>query len=250
MQDATKPIGRIVTGAVAVVALIVAFGATKPVSLPALGDPHLDVVPRTAAEAARIAAVTAPPASFDAPQGFEARSAGAATSFARLNTHAFSQASANMAFERELDFKVGHGLFKKLWVAAPASTRASDGLGPLYNARSCQRCHLKDGRGHPPAGPGDTAVSMVFALSVPGGTAGPIPGTHPDQPHPLYGSQLHDFSIPGVPAEGRIAVDWTEEVVALSGGETAVLRRPAWRIDDPAYGMPEPGLMLSPRVAP
>ena len=35
----------------------------------------------------------------------------------------------------------------------PSSTKSSDGLGPLYNARACQSCHLKDGRGHPPRGP-------------------------------------------------------------------------------------------------
>ena len=53
-----------------------------------------------------------------------------------------------MPFEREMDFKLGNALFRKTWVAAPASTLASDGLGPLYNARACQDCHLKDGRGH------------------------------------------------------------------------------------------------------
>ena len=72
-----------------------------------------------------------------------------------------------MSFERELDFKVGNGLFRKLWVTAPSSTRVSDGLGPLFNARSCQSCHLKDGRGHPPTGPDDPAVGMFLRLSVP-----------------------------------------------------------------------------------
>ena len=38
-------------------------------------------------------------------------------------------ASANMSFERELDFKVGNGLFRKLWVTAPASTRCRTGSG-------------------------------------------------------------------------------------------------------------------------
>ena len=50
-------------------------------------------------------------------------------------------------FAQQLDFKVGDGIFRKQWVSAPSSTKSSDGLGPLYNARSCQSCHLKDGRG-------------------------------------------------------------------------------------------------------
>ena len=85
---------------------------------------------------------------FTQPEAGEQLPGGSATHLKRINRDAFSHASANMAFERELDFKVGNGFFKRLWVTAPASTQSADGLGPLYNARSCQRCHLKDGRGH------------------------------------------------------------------------------------------------------
>jgi CxxC motif-containing protein (DUF1111 family) len=66
------------------------------------------------------------------------------------NANAFSASSGNMDFKRELDFKIGNAIFRKNWVSAPASTDASDGLGPLFNSRACQNCHLKDGRGHPP----------------------------------------------------------------------------------------------------
>ena len=55
-----------------------------------------------------------------------------------------------MGLAKELDFKLGNAIFRKFWVSAPSSTKSSDGLGPLYNARACQSCHLKDGRGHPP----------------------------------------------------------------------------------------------------
>ena len=40
------------------------------------------------------------------------------------------------------------------------STQAADGIGPLFNARACQSCHTRDGRGHPPEGPDDDAVSF------------------------------------------------------------------------------------------
>jgi len=97
----------------------------------AADDAHLAVAPRTAAEAARVASATAPPAGFNAPEPFEANPGGAATSRRRPDANAFSYPSATLDFADELDFKVGNGLFKKLWVSAPASTRASDGLGPL-----------------------------------------------------------------------------------------------------------------------
>ena len=99
-------------------------------ALPPFGDEHLSVVPRTAGEAARIARVIGPAESFEAAEPFEINQGGAATSTRHVNRDAFSHASANMPFERELDFKVGNGLFRKLWVSAPSSTAASDGLGP------------------------------------------------------------------------------------------------------------------------
>ncbi|MEX0284702.1 MAG: thiol oxidoreductase, partial [Paracoccaceae bacterium] len=44
-----------------------------------LDEPHLNIIPRTEAEAARVAAATALATTFDAPQAFEENSAGAAT---------------------------------------------------------------------------------------------------------------------------------------------------------------------------
>src|SRR5690606_33387276 len=46
-----------------------------------------------------------------------------------------------------LDPAAGKALFERNWVPAPASTAASDGLGPYYNARSCEACHPKGGAG-------------------------------------------------------------------------------------------------------
>src|SRR5690606_730027 len=150
------------------------------------------------------------PAAFDPAEGHPG---GEATSLGSTdNTNAFSHSSANMGFARELDFKIGNAIFRKLWVSAPASTKSSDGLGPLYNARSCQTCHLKDGRGHPPNGnwPDDNAVSMLLRLSIP-------PQTDADRellasgrasviPEPTYGTQLQDLAIAGHKGEGHVHI--------------------------------------------
>lgn len=240
------------------------FLACLPAALPAgqaesppwtgLGDPHLDVIPRTDAERARIDAVTALPTDFSAPWPFEQNAGGAQTVRARDTADAFSQPAANLTFAQELDFRVGNGMFRRIWVSAPASTLASDGLGPLYNARSCQRCHIKDGRGHPPEGPDDTAVSMFLRISVPAPdiakTAGYIAGTHATAPDPVYGGQLQDFSLPGHAPEARMRIDYAEIAVPLSGGEVATLRHPTYTAADPGYGPLHPDAMLSPRVAP
>ena len=218
-----------------------------------LDEPHLRIVPRTGAEQERIDKALAAPEDFSKPQPFEEMSAGAATVRPRDNPDAFSQPSGNMPFADELDFKVGNGLFRKLWVSSPSSTLASDGLGPLFNARSCQRCHLKDGRGHPPEGPEDSAVSMFLRVSIPGGEAqamAEIEDYISTRPEPTYGAQLQDFSLPGQKAEYRLKVTYEEREVALSGGETARLRVPTYEAADLGYGPLHPDAMLSPRVAP
>ena len=53
-------------------------------------DPQLHLIPRTAAEVARIAAVTRPTTDFSAPERFEDRPAGAASVRARTTADAFS----------------------------------------------------------------------------------------------------------------------------------------------------------------
>ncbi|MEM8978240.1 MAG: di-heme oxidoredictase family protein [Pseudomonadota bacterium] len=217
----------------------------------ALEDLHLNVTPRTSEEASRIAGVVQPTSDFSRPERFEANQAGSATVRPRDTSNAFSQASGNISFERELDFKVGNGLFKKLWVSSPSSTLASDGLGPLYNARSCQRCHLKDGRGHPPSGPDDTLVSMLMRVSIPGGPDIPeIQDYLASLPEPTYGHQIQDFGIAGHATEARVEISYEETEIALSGGETAHLRKPTYRLTDLGYGPTHSEMMISPRIAP
>ena len=191
---------------------------------------------------------------FSQPEPGEALPGGAATHHKKINANAFSHASANMSFEREMNFKIGNGFFRRLWVSAPASTQAADGLGPLYNARSCQRCHLKDGRGHPPAGADDNAVSMFLRIDIPpqNDEQRRLLAAHRvnNIPDPTYGTQLQDFAIAGHKAEYRLAIDYTEVPVTLADGSVVSLRAPRYRADDLGYGPLHPQARLSPRVAP
>ncbi|MGO7902708.1 di-heme oxidoredictase family protein, partial [Rhizobium ruizarguesonis] len=78
---------------------------------------------------------------FSKAEQYEAMQAGATTSIDPVTEDSFSHISANIPFEEEENFKLGNALFRKLWVSTPSSTQASDGLGPLFNARSCMSCH-------------------------------------------------------------------------------------------------------------
>lgn len=206
-----------------------------------------------ASERKRILETIRPAQSFDRPEPYERRPAGAATVFEMQNRNAFSHSSANMAFERELNFKVGNGIFKKIWVSSPSSTLSSDGLGPLFNARACQRCHLKDGRGRPPA-PGEKSETMVMKLSIPPRNSDEQATLLKHQissiPEPIYGNQLQNFSVQGVRSEGEITVTYEEIPIVLGDGEMVSLRQPTYRVTDLQYGDLHPDAMTSPRVAP
>lgn len=204
-------------------------------------------------DADRIAAVTRPATDFSKAEPYELNPGGGATSFKPLNASAFSHPSANMSFERQLDFRVGDGIFRKLWVSAPSSTRSSDGLGPLWNARACQNCHLKDGRGRPPA-VGEAPVSMFLRLSIPprddADRATIESGRAAVIAEPTYGTQFQTFSIQGHLAEGRLEITHEEIPVALADGEVAILQKPLYALADLNYGPLHPETMISPRVAP
>ncbi|MBE7635977.1 thiol oxidoreductase [Sneathiella sp. P13V-1] len=203
---------------------------------------------------ARVEAVIRSAEQFSKPEAFENMSGGAGTHKGTPDRNAFSEHSANLSFEGQEKFKLGNGLFRKLWVSSPSSTQASDGLGPLFNARSCQRCHLKDGRGHPPTSPEDTAISMFLRLSVPPRNSEERQAIESGEkaliPEPTYGGQFQDFAIQGVPAEGRMTISYEEQSVTLEGGEVVSLRKPTYGVADLGYGPMSKDVMFSPRVAP
>jgi len=168
----------------------------------------------------------------------------------------FLHQSANMSFEKRLDFKLGEALFQRLWVTAPTRTKAADGLGPLFNSRACSGCHIRNGRGHP-VDENDSeagATSMLLRLSIPPQTTEQLrdhlDGKLATLPDPVYGGQFQDFSIPGIQAEGRVTVTYTTTDVLLAGGETVTLRNPTYEMTDLAYGPLHPDIMVSPRLAP
>lgn len=197
---------------------------------------------------------TAPAQQFLKAEPSEALAGGSTTYQGKIDRNVLSHPSANISFDKRLDFRLGDSVFRKLWVSSPSSTTASDGLGPLYNARACQQCHIRDGRGHTPEGPEDNAISMFLRLSI------PPQNSHQQQlleqgrvgtiPEPTYGNQLQDFAVTGLAAEGQMQIQWQEQTVTLADGTAVSLRRPEYSITDLNYGPLHPQTLLSPRIAP
>src|SRR5688500_10715427 len=151
-------------------------------------------------------------------------------------------ASAAQAAEDSMDIVLGKALFERLWVTAPSSTKAADGLGPLFNARACSSCHQGGGRAAVSLQEGDLPASAGLTLRVGAAKDGAL------VPHPLLGSQVQTFAVPGLKPESKLHVTFETHSETLSDGTTVELRRPRIRIDgqdtlaDLAW--------ISPRLAP
>jgi CxxC motif-containing protein (DUF1111 family) len=169
---------------------------------------------------------------------------GETTNTLLFGRNAFISPVSNILPEHEPLFYSGNSYFNQAWVEPPASTTTRDGLGPLFNARSCAACHLHDGRGQPPA-PGEDTLALLLRLSVPGAASGEAP-----LPEPRYGGQLQPYGVQGVPGEGRPVAEETVVVGAFEDGAMFELLHPRWRIEEPAYGPLSAGVEISPRVAP
>lgn len=134
-----------------------------------------------------------------------------------------------LAEDGRLDAAIGKALFERPWVPAPSSTRANDGLGPLFDARSCSACHpggarhgatALDGAGRP------DGLGLVLSLFRADG-----------QGDPVYGHRLETMTLSGVPAEGTFAV-------SVEKG------RRVPRVEVPGYGSLDPATHVSLRAAP
>lgn len=164
--------------------------------------------------------------------------------------------AGELAAATEFQRSLGGIIFRKTWVSAPASTDSSDGLGPLFNARSCNACHPRGMRGPGPRqeGAGDRGGGLVLRLSVPPLTVAEhqslADGRVLALPEPTYGVQLQTDAIQGHAAEGRLRTETRLRQVKLSDGTTVVLRHPAYHIERLGYGPMRPDTMTSPRLAP
>ncbi|WP_413786778.1 di-heme oxidoredictase family protein [Psychrobacter sp. Pi2-1] len=169
------------------------------------------------------------------------------------SAESYSKPSSNLAASRKGAFFIGNAFFKQPWVVAPASTDSRDGLGALFNVAACQSCHVKDGRGHAPMTADDDADSLLIRLSMPASTDEQRQQLQDSLiekiAHPMYGGQLQDRGIQGVPAEARIAVQWTDKPVTFADGYVETLRAPTFNLTKPGYGAFDDDMMVSPRVA-
>ena len=139
-----------------------------------------------------------------------------------------------METERTLDgmppvalmrFAAGSAIFHADWIPAPNVSDGADGLGPLYNATSCNGCHGLDNKTATRTDEQDRGRNVSKARVI-----------RFEDPDPVYGRQLQDHAIDGFLPEGRAVVTWKRRQVRLNDGTQVVLRQPITTISDVGYG--------------
>lgn len=172
-------------------------------------------------------------------------SGGDTTVFIDSADFSFSSPAANLTTDQKTRFFIGNSFFETNWVIAPASTTGVDGLGPVFNSKSCSGCHFKDGRGKPPTKADEIFLGLLLRISVTGSTdqGGPVPVPH-------YGLQLNHRGIPGVAGEATPVLSYEEVIDHYADGRPYTLLKPTYEIIDPQFGDLPEDLLISPRVAP
>ena len=126
-----------------------------------------------------------------------------------------------------LDAAIGQALFERRWVSAPSTTRADEGLGPLYDARSCNACHAGGGPGRISQRPGEGLVVRL--------------GEADGRTDPTYGAQLQTHALPELAPEASVSIAWQ-----LRNDR----RTPVINVSNLAYGSLEPHTHIALRRAP
>jgi CxxC motif-containing protein (DUF1111 family) len=148
---------------------------------------------------------------------------------------------------------LGRSLFYTEW--SPAGPVPIDGgpvdghrmgLGPLFNAASCNTCHNDGSGGHGPTGSGVIAAGLEIQLeSTTRGTDGQPSGD------PLYGYVFNTAALPGIRPEGTVTVRYTEIYgYYYPDGIRWHMRKPHYRLVGLSLGPLADNTVIKPRLAP
>lgn len=168
--------------------------------------------------------------------------AGAAT-VTRLHTRSYVYPGGHISGMQQLNFWTGFSLFRDPWVIAPSSTKDRDGLGPLFNTRSCISCHHAGARGPMP----EVGVTKPSSLLIRFGS------NQADKRlvDEFYGGQLQPRSIhDSVPGEGKLKLHYETITGQYADGQQYELQQPVYEVVELSNGPLQPGISISPRYAP
>ena len=163
------------------------------------------------------------------------------------NKNSFSLSSRNLEEHMRINFLVGNALFERMWEDSSISKNiAKDGLGPFFSARSCESCHINDGRGHIPITNKEDKISVVIQISQNIAQSNDYIKNIEDD---IYGGQISEFAVKDVLKEADIIIDYKYSLEMYEDGRVVELRRPIIKIDNLNYGDFNESTTFSARIA-
>ena len=172
---------------------------------------------------------------------------GGETSSQVENKNSFSLSSRNLEEHMRINFLVGNALFERMWEDSSISKNiAKDGLGPFFSARSCESCHINDGRGHIPITNKEDKISVVIQISQNIAQSNDYIKNIEDD---IYGGQISEFAVKDVLKEADIIIDYEYSLEIYEDGRVVELRRPIIKIDNLNYGDFNESTIFSARIA-
>jgi len=173
---------------------------------------------------------------------------------------------ANLPSDLKTDFHAGKALAQQPWVKAPTVTDSRDGLGPVYNARTCMACHVNGGKGHTPKDNQTELFSSLIRVSTLGNNSSETYKTNGVMPHPAYGDQIQTQStslahqlrhtpsvqniVKDVLPEAYVFINWQHSVFNYPDGKQISLKYPVPKFKNLGYGEIENDTLISLRTAP
>lgn len=141
-------------------------------------------------------------------------------------------------------FELGYAVFNTEWSAASSPSGRTDGLGPLFNAQSCDACHNSRRRGRGPRAEGDAPADLVIQLGVVAEDGQVQRGTRE------YGRVLNTATIRGFTPEAVVSIHYEMKERVLADGARVSLRAPQYGIDVLSGPELPPATVIMPRMPP
>jgi CxxC motif-containing protein (DUF1111 family) len=181
----------------------------------------------------------------------------------RLQRQSYIHPGAAVTGMQKLNFWTGFSFFRDPWVASPSSTKSRDGLGPLFNTRSCISCHDAGSRGPM----SEVGESMPSALVIKLGLRDKFRNMGDHTPalaqglslvDPNYGDQIQPrgilFRHPKLAhaPQGEALLNLSYQAVSghYSDGTAYELSQPKYQLTEMAYGDLAAHIGITPRFAP
>ena len=139
-------------------------------------------------------------------------------------------------------FDLGHAVFNTQWTAAGEPAGRRDGLGPLFNAPSCDACHNSRRRGRGPFEAGPAPIDLVVQVGLRQPDGGVSRGTE------RFGYILNTSALAGMQPEAAVSIRYKEVTRTYADGARINLRSPTYVVTLPDGGALPTGLVLKPRM--